>query len=168
MPVTMINMADASYFRTMRIPLIAGRAFSNQDRAGGPSVAVINEEIARAWWKGPHAAVGQHIKLGGPHMKGPVIEIVGVAANVPQIGLDRPPLPEIDLPAAQRVDAEMVVMIRTKGSPESMMATVRHTLASIDGNVPIQSLKPPICGSAPHLYGGASPRFCWYYLLGLR
>jgi putative ABC transport system permease protein len=102
---------------------------------------VINEEIARAWWKGPHAAVGQHIKLGGPHMKGPVIEIVGVAANVPQIGLDSPPLPEIDLPAAQRVDAEMVVMIRTKGSPESMMATVRHTLASIDGNVPIQSLK---------------------------
>jgi putative ABC transport system permease protein len=141
LPVTMVNMADAAYFRTMRIPLIAGRALSNQDRAGGPSVAVINEEIARAWWKDPHAAVGQHIKLGGPQMKGPVIEIVGVAANVPQIGLDSPPLPEIDLPAPQRVDAAMVVMIRTKGSPESMMATVRQTLASVDGNVPIQSLK---------------------------
>jgi predicted permease len=141
MPVTMINMADAAYFGTMRIPLTAGRALSDEDRAGGPSVAVINEEIARAWWKDPHAAVGQHIKLGGPRMKGPVIEIVGVAANVPQIGLDSPPLPEIDLPAAQRVDAAMVVMIRTKGSPESMMPTVRHTLASIDGNVPIQSLK---------------------------
>src|SRR6202042_2676729 len=140
-PVTLINMADAAYFRTMRIPLVAGRAFSDEDRAGGPTVAVINEQIARAWWKDLQSALGQHIKVGGPYMEGPVIEIVGVAANVPQIGLDSPPLPEIDLPAAQRVDAAMVVMIRTKGSPESMMPTVRHTLASIDGNVPIQSLK---------------------------
>jgi putative ABC transport system permease protein len=55
--------------------------------------------------------------------------------------LDSPPLPEIYLSAAQRVDAAMVVMIRTKGNPESMIATVRQALTSIDGNVPIQSLK---------------------------
>jgi putative ABC transport system permease protein len=140
-PVTLINMADAAYFRTMRIPLVAGRAFSDEDRAGGPTVAVINEQIARAWWKDLRSALGQHIKVGGPYMEGPVIEIVGVAANVPQIGLDSPPLPEIYLPAAQRADAAMVVMIRTKGSPESMIATARQTLASIDDNVPIQSLK---------------------------
>ena len=90
-PVTMVNMADAAYFRTMRIPLIAGRALSDNDRADGPKVAVINEEIARTWWKDPRSAIGQHIKLGGPYMEGPVIEIVGVAANVPQIGLDTPP-----------------------------------------------------------------------------
>ena len=42
---------------------------------------------------------------------------------------------------SQRVDAAMVVMIRTKGNPESMIATVRQTLASIDDNVPIQSLR---------------------------
>ena len=141
MPVTLINMADAAYLRTMRIPLLAGRAFSDEDSANGPTVAVINEEIARAWWKDPRSALGQRIKVGGPYMEGPVVEIVGVAANVPQIGLDSPPLPEIYLSAAQRVDAAMVVMIRTKGNPESMIATVRQTLASIDGNVPIQSLK---------------------------
>jgi putative ABC transport system permease protein len=140
-PVTLVNMADTTYFRTMRIPLLAGRAFSDEDKANEPAVAVINEEIARAWWKEARFALGQHIKLGGPHMEGPVVEIVGVATNVPQIGLDSPPLPEIYLPAAQRVDAAMVVMIRTKGNPESMIATVRQTLASIDGNVPIQSLK---------------------------
>jgi len=141
MPLTLLNMADAEYFRTMHIPLLAGRALSDEDRAGGPAVAVINEEIARAWWKDPRSALGQHIKVGGPYMKGPVVEIVGIAANVPQIGLDSPPLPEIYFPPAQRVDGAMVVMIRTRGNPESMMATVRQTLASIDGNVPIQSLK---------------------------
>jgi putative ABC transport system permease protein len=140
-PVAMVNMADTAYFRTMHIPLLAGRALSDADRAGQPRVAVIDEEIARAWWKDARSALDQHIKLGGPSMEGPVIEIIGVAANVPQIGLDSPPLPEIYLPAAQRVDAAMVVMIRTRGSPESMIATVRKTLASIDGNVPIQSLK---------------------------
>jgi putative ABC transport system permease protein len=140
-PVTMVNMADSEYFRTMRIPLVAGRALSEADRAGRPAVAVINEEVARAWWKDPRSALGQHIKLGGPYMKGPVIEIVGVAANVPQVGLDSPPLPEIDLPAAQRVDGAMVVMIRTKGNPERMITAVRQTLASIDADVPIQSLK---------------------------
>jgi predicted permease len=141
LPVTLVNMADTAYFQTMRISLLAGRALSDQDRTGGPAVAVINEEIARAWWKDPRSAVGQHIKLGGPHMEGPVIEIVGIVANVPQIGLDSPPLPEIYFPAAQRVDAAMVVMIRTRSNPESMIATVRQTLASIDGNIPIQSLK---------------------------
>jgi putative ABC transport system permease protein len=141
MPLTLLNMADAEYFRTMHIPLLAGRALSDEDKAGGPAVAVINEEIARTWWKDPRSALGQHIKVGGPYMKGPVVEIVGIAANVPQIGLDSPSLPEIYFPAAQRADGAMVVMIRTRGNPESLMATVRQTLASIDGNVPIQSLK---------------------------
>jgi putative ABC transport system permease protein len=140
-PLTLVNMADGAYFQTMHIPLIAGRSLTDEDRAGTPAVAVINEEIARAWWKDPRSAIGQHIKVGGPYMKGPVVEIVGVAADVHQYGLDISSAPEIYFPAAQRVDGAMVVMIRTRGNPENMAAAVRRTLASIDGNVPIQSLK---------------------------
>ena len=40
----MVNMADPAYLRTMRIPLVAGRALSDEDRAAGPKVAVSNEE----------------------------------------------------------------------------------------------------------------------------
>ncbi len=141
-PVTLMNMADSAYFKTMRIPLVAGRALSDEDRAGGPAVAVTNEELVHAWWKDARSALGQHIKLGGPYMKGPVFEIVGVAANVPQMGLDSPPLPEIYFPATQRVSSAMVIAIRTRGTPETLAGTVRKTLASIDSNVPIQSLKP--------------------------
>jgi putative ABC transport system permease protein len=135
-------MADSSYFQTMRIPILAGRGPSGEDRAGGPAVAVIDEVIARTWWKSPREAIGQHIKLCGPYMQGPVVEIVGVAGNVPQEGLDNPPDPQIYLPATQRADGAMVVMIRTRGTPESIAPTVRATLASIDSDVPIQSLKP--------------------------
>jgi predicted permease len=141
-PLTLLNMADSAYFKTMRIPLVAGRAPSDEDRAGGPAVAIINEEIARAWWKDARSALGQHIKLGGPYMKAPILEIVGVAADVPQMGLDNPALPEIYFPATQRVSSSMVIAIRTRGTPESFAGTARKTLASIDGDVPIQSLKP--------------------------
>lgn len=140
-PLTLTNMADPAHFRTMRIPIVAGRAPSDEDRAGGLAVAVINQEIAHRWWKDAHSAIGQHIKIGGPYQEGGVLEIVGVAANVPQMGLDSPPLPEIYFPSAQKVSPAMVVAIRTRGTPESMTRTVRQTLLSIDSNVPIQSLK---------------------------
>ena len=141
-PLTLLNMADSTYFKTMRISLLAGRGPATEDRAGGPPVAIINEEIAHAWWKDARSALGQHIKLGGPYMKGPVLEVVGVAANVPQMGLDSPPLPEIYFPAAQRVSRAMVIAIRARGTPENIAGTVRRTLASIDSSIPIQSLKP--------------------------
>jgi putative ABC transport system permease protein len=141
-PLTLVNMADPGYFPTMRIRIVAGRGPSAADRAGSAPVAIINEEIARAWWPEPRAALGQHIKLGGPFMKGPVLEIVGVAANIPQMGLDNDFLPQIYLPAAQRVDGSMVVMMRTRGAPASAEVTARQTLAALDKDIPIQSLKP--------------------------
>jgi putative ABC transport system permease protein len=141
-PMTLLNMADAAYFKTMKIRLVAGRGPSDEDRATAPAVAIINEEIAHAWWRDARSALGEHIKLGGPYLKGPLVEIVGVAANVPQMGLDSPPLPEIYFPAAQRVSSRMMILIRTQGTPDAVAGTVSKTLASLDSNVPIQSLTP--------------------------
>jgi len=86
-PLTLFNSADSSYFGTMGIPLLAGRGISEQDRAGGPQIAVINETLARTWWKDARTALGQHIKMGGPYMDGPTLEIVGVVGDTPQFGL---------------------------------------------------------------------------------
>lgn len=140
-PLTLFNMADATYFQTMRIPILAGRGPSAQDTATSPPVAIVNQQLARAWFPDARSAIGRHIKLGGPYMKGPVLEIVGVAGNVSQMGLDADPLPEIMYPAAQHVDRSMVVMLRTSGNPEALIGPVRRVLASIDSEVPIQSLK---------------------------
>jgi predicted permease len=140
-PLTLTNAADSSYFQTMRVPILAGRAPSDEDRAGAPAVAVINETLASKWWKDPRSSLGEHIKLGGPYRDGPVVEIVGVAGNEPQMGLDASSYPQIYFPAAQRAQGAMVVMIRTLGAPEAAAPAVRRTLASIDSNVPIQSLK---------------------------
>lgn len=140
-PLTLLNTADATFFQTMHIPVLAGRGPSPQDTAMAPAVAIVNEELARGWFPDVRSAIGSHIKLGGPYSPGPVLEIVGVTANVSQMGLDADPLPEIVFPAAQHPDGAMVVMIRTSGNPETLMGPVRRVLAAIDPGVPIQSLE---------------------------
>jgi putative ABC transport system permease protein len=141
-PLSLFNTADSAYFHAMHMRLLAGRLFTDADRPGGPRVAVINEEIASKWWRAPQLALGHRIKLGGPYMEGPTLEIVGVVANVSQMGLDTEPLPEIYFPLSQRAQPAMVVMIRTAGDPTALISSVRRRLAAIDPNLPIQSQRP--------------------------
>jgi len=141
-PLSLFNTAGNAYFQTMGMRILAGRGFTDADRAGGPLVAVVNEEIARKWWAAPQLALGQRIKVGGPYMEGPVYQIVGVAANVSQMGLDTAPMPEIYLDFLQHPSQQMVVMIRTAGDPAQLIPAVRRQVAAMDRNVPIQSLRP--------------------------
>src|SRR5581483_2394727 len=141
-PLTLTNTADGTYFQTMGMRVVAGRGFTDADRAGGPAVAVINEELARAWWNAPQLAIGSHVKMGGPYVDGPVVAIVGVVENVKQMGLDAQPLPEIYSPFAQRPSTAMVVLLRTRADPSRLIPDVRRALSSLDRNIPIQSLKP--------------------------
>ncbi len=140
-PVSLFNTADPDYFRTMRIPIRQGRPFSGADREGRPSVVIVNETFARKWWPGG-AATGHYIKSGGPYMPGPLYQIVGVAGDVSQMGLDADPLPEIYVPFAQKPSEAMVVMMRTASKPENIMATVRRRVAKLDPMLPIQSMRP--------------------------
>ena len=141
-PLLLTNIAGSDYFRTMRIPVIAGRVFSDSDLENGPRVAVINEEIARRWWPSPQRALGEQLKLGGPYMPGPVYNIVGVVGSTSQMGLDEPRVAQMYVPFSQSADRAMVVMIRAHGDPERLAPAVKQTLALIDRNVPIQSLRP--------------------------
>jgi putative ABC transport system permease protein len=141
-PMTLTNTADEHYFDAMKMPLVAGRAFTAADRSAGPGIAVVNEELARAWWPTPGLAVGRQIKLGGPYMDGPILQIVGVVRNVSQVGLDTAPLAEVYLPFSQRASEGMVVMIRTRQDPALLMPAVRKQVSALDRNLPVQSLRP--------------------------
>lgn len=140
-PVSLFNIADTSYFSAMHMRLLAGRGFSEADRANGTLVTVINEELARNCWADPRLAVGHHLKVGGPYADGPTLEIVGVVANVSQMGLDGEPMPEFYYAFSQHPSEAMVAMIRTTGDPVALMPVVRRQVSAIDRNVPIQSLR---------------------------
>ena len=139
-PISIYSLADPEYFQTMGIPLREGRGFTAADRKGAPLVAIVNEALARRWWP-KETAVGHSIKVGGPYMDGPVYEIVGVAGNVGQEGLDVEPKPEIYRPFAQDASEAMVAMIRTSGEPASVAPAVRRIVGAMDRNLPIQNLR---------------------------
>ena len=140
-PLSLFNRADATYFAVSRIRLLAGRTFNAADRPGGTPVTIINEKLSRQWWHDPRLAIGQHLKVGGPYMDGPTLEIVGVATNVSQMGLDTEAMPTFYYAFAQHPSSAMLVTMRTAGDPAQWMNAVRRDVASVDRNVPIQSLK---------------------------
>jgi putative ABC transport system permease protein len=135
-PLSLFNIAEPGYFQAMGIPLREGRTFTAADRTG---VAIVNEVLARKWFP-KSTAVGHQIKYGGPYMPGPTFEIVGVVGNVRQEGLGEESSPEIYQPFAQNPSQAMVAMIRIAGDPKALASTVRRVVASLDKNLPIQSL----------------------------
>jgi putative ABC transport system permease protein len=140
-PLSLFNIVDDRYFRTAHMRLIAGRNFNESDRAGGSRVTMINEQLARQEWSGPQLALGQHLKVGGPYVEGPTLEIVGVVANISQEGLDAERSPTFYYPFSQKPDSAMVVTLRTNGDPAQSMNAARRQVSALDRNVPIQSLR---------------------------
>ena len=101
-----VRRISEGYFGTMRIPLLAGRGVQESDAGGAPLVAVINEGLARRWWKGK-SPLGDHIIIGdfmGRHFwepPPPPREIVGVVGDVKGMLLARPAPPMVYIPLAQ-------------------------------------------------------------------
>jgi putative ABC transport system permease protein len=95
--VTDWRYASPEYFAVLRAPIVAGRAFTDADRAGSPRVAVVSEQFARRFFKGS-SPLGRHIRVydaDGP------IEIVGVVRDLKEGGLRLQPTPVMYVPVAQ-------------------------------------------------------------------
>jgi len=89
--------ATTDYFKTMGIPIVAGRGFNDTDRAGAVPVAVVSEEFARRFFQG-EPPLGRHIRV---YQDDGAIEIVGVARNLKESGLRSRPIPVMYVPVAQ-------------------------------------------------------------------
>src|SRR5262249_40351664 len=87
------------YFRTMRLPLRAGRDFTDADRLDAPRVVIVNEELARTIWPGVDP-IGKRIAIAG----GPAAEwetVVGVSKNAVRLEWTAKPEPELYVPYLQ-------------------------------------------------------------------
>ncbi len=124
------------YFQTMRIPLLKGRDISNADTAAAPFVALINDALARRYFPNEDP-IGRKIAWAGTRT------IVGIVANTRQAGLDRDPLPEIYMPAAQRPRSlsGMTLVIRTNVEPTSVTHAVEQAIQSVDPAQPVFGVK---------------------------
>jgi predicted permease len=141
-PESMVGTVGAGYFETMGIPLVAGRGFTDQDREKSTSVAVVNETFARTILPGvetPSDAIGKRISFRGP--EGPFIQIVGITRDGKYFNIGEDPRPFLYRPLLQDYIQGAVLVVRTEGDPQSMIASVRSGVQSVDPAMPLYDVK---------------------------
>lgn len=129
------------YFRVMRIPLLRGRVFSEQDSPSNPNAAIISETFARRYF--PHQdPIGKKMKFGFPPDIDVSREIVGVVGDVRDVTLGREPEPMMYVPFAQAPLWGGEVVVRSSLSTSSVAEAIRHAVHSIDKNLPVTDIEP--------------------------
>jgi predicted permease len=137
-PVAMIRSVTSGYFAASGTPLRAGRFFTEQEQS---LVAVVSESLARSLWPGepPEGAVGRSLKQGD--VRRPLIEVVGVVADVLPGAADHPLPPFIYRPHGQWASGPMTLVVRTDREPASLAAPVRAEIRKMDSNLPIPAVR---------------------------
>ena len=122
------------YFSTMGIRLLAGRLFDDGDAREKPPVTIVNESLARRYFKGvPDAAiVGKRVTFGRPQDNSPWVTIVGIVADEKQDGLDRPAEPTEYSAVAQRMQNPLTFVVRTTVGPDAAFAGARAQISAFD------------------------------------
>jgi putative ABC transport system permease protein len=125
------------YLRTMRIPLLRGRGFSEQDNANAPLVVLISQTTAQRFW--PHEdPLGKRVRLGAED--GKLRTIVGIVPDVLHKRLEDGPDIQAYVPHAQWVDGFMLLAVRTTADPAGAIAAIRQAVSAVDKDIPISQI----------------------------
>jgi predicted permease len=120
------------YFRTLRVPLRAGRFFTSVDRIGAVPVVIINEAMAQKHFRGQDP-LGQRITFDRvPDSTSVWRTIVGIVGDVRQQGLAIEPQIEAYEPAAQQVNSYMTLLARTRGDAAALAPAIRRVVGDLD------------------------------------
>jgi predicted permease len=133
------EVVGGDYFRAMRIPLVAGRAFTESDGPDAPPVVIVDEYLVQRYFAG-RDPIGQQIRRGAP--TSPPFTIVGVVGTINSIDLGEPVMKErLYYPVAQARRPSMGLVVRTELDPVALVAQVRAAVESIDPEQPIADVR---------------------------
>jgi len=127
------NIVDPAYFSTMRIPMVAGRAFTDADTESSQLVAIVNQSMAKTLW--PNQDPIGH-KFSYKSEKGPFVTVIGIARNARVSDLLHEPTNFFYVPQAQEYNASHVLQLRTTVPPESLINAVESEIQQLDPNLP--------------------------------
>ncbi|HTG92574.1 MAG TPA: ABC transporter permease [Pyrinomonadaceae bacterium] len=139
-PAIGIGVVDGEYFKTLKVPLLAGRQYDARDGADGQKVAIVNEAFAKYFLPGSDA-LGRRVAFGCEESEGFCRTIVGVVGNIRQESITDEAIPEMYVPFAQMPMNGSTVMVRTSADPTALVAVVRSEVMAIDNNQPISDVK---------------------------
>ncbi len=125
------------YFETMRIPLKAGRLFTQADAPNARRTLIISETLAKKYYPNENP-LGQRISFGGPVDKAP--EIVGIVGDVRDSELESKGRAAMYQPESQNVDNALFFAVRTAGDPETLIPGVRAVFRGLDSELPIDAV----------------------------
>ena len=128
------------YFHVMRIPLLRGRFFSEQDSPSNPNVAIISETLARRYFPNQDP-IGRQMRFGFPPNSNVSREIVGVVGDVRDVALSQKPGPMMYVPFAQAPLYGGEVVVRSSLSASSVAAAIRQAVHSIDKDLPVTDVE---------------------------
>ena len=134
-----IRLASPDYFKTLRIPLLRGREFTDQDQAKTGQVAVIDQTLAHQYWPGQEA-LGQRIRFGSGS---PWMTIVGIVQHAKSSSLEADTNEGFYyLPLSQVPNNSVAIAVRTSGShPEELAAAMQSAIRAVDSNQPLYDFK---------------------------
>jgi predicted permease len=144
------NIVGPRYFKTLGIPLVLGRDFTDQDVQDRPLVAVANSTLVNMHFPGDNP-IGKRVSFEGP--TGPWREIVGVVQDSKYGSLSEEPLPVAYLPLGQNHETGMTLYARTSVPPETLIAPVRREIQSLEPNLPVPNLQTVAATIGTSLYG---------------
>ncbi len=148
------------YFRTIGIPLLAGRLFNERDLIRAPKVTVISKAFARIYFPNENP-LGKKLSFAFPPDTGVPRQIVGIVGDVRDVSLGDDPKPMMYVPFTQAPFAGAVVVVNSPMSLSSVAAAIRRDVAEIDKDLPVSDIAsmPDILDSSV-----AQPRFRTFLL----
>jgi putative ABC transport system permease protein len=136
-PTADTRIVSAGFFKTLGVPLVQGRTFTEADGRDAPRVVVINKAMLRYWDKSD--AIGSRLSLDNGATWATVVGVVG---DVRQFGLDQPAVAQVYTPLRQTAQGlGGLVLVRTTGDPGTATALIRDAAWAIDPNMPVQNVR---------------------------
>ncbi|HMF08549.1 MAG TPA: FtsX-like permease family protein, partial [Thermoanaerobaculia bacterium] len=150
LPPIQYRVAAGDYFRAAGIRILRGRGFTRDDTVDRDFVAVVNEEMARRYWKG-ESPIGKVLSVNPPRELSPAgtlppgytgpekFTVVGMAEDALYGSPSSPPLPLVYVPYAQGAEGEltMFLVVRSAGDPLALAGAVREQIRQIDPEEPV-------------------------------
>jgi putative ABC transport system permease protein len=137
-PLGLMRSVTTGYFRTMGIPLTAGRGFTDSDTPQSPSVAIVDQALVRRYLA-DESPVGSHLTLDQVAHR--TVEIVGVVGEVKPETMEGDAWPTIYVPYAQRPLTGMTFALRTARPPLGLAAAVEHEIHQLDPDQPVTGVR---------------------------
>jgi putative ABC transport system permease protein len=136
-PRAYVHRVSPEFFATLRIPLLAGRTFTEQELTPNSPSIVVSDRVVKRFWPGQDP-IGKRLKFGALASQNPWLTVVGVVGEVKYRGLPENPTadPDLYLPFANR-NAQYSLAVRASVPPSTLVAPLRAVIRAIDPSIPV-------------------------------